>query len=63
MLKWASQFWFEESGQDLVEYTLIITIFALMTMALVGGATPSVNKIWTTMHSHINEGSAVAAGS
>ena len=63
MAQWVSRFWFEESGQDLVEYTLIITIFALMTMALVGGATPSVNMIWTTMHSHINEGSSVAAGS
>ena len=63
MAQWVSQFWIEESGQDLVEYTLIITIFALMTLALVGGATPSINNIWTTMHSHINEGSSVAAGS
>jgi Flp pilus assembly pilin Flp len=63
MAKWVSQFWLEQTGQDLIEYTLVLAIFALMTLALIGGEAPSVNTIWTTMHSHLNEGSTVAAGS
>jgi Flp pilus assembly pilin Flp len=63
MATWAAGFWADDTGQDLVEYTLILAIFALMTMGLVGGQGPSVNRIWTSMTSHLNEGSTVAAGS
>ncbi len=62
MAKWLSQFWIEQTGQDLIEYTLCLAIFALLTMALVGGQAPAINVIWTTMHSHLTEGSTVAAG-
>jgi len=63
MTDWANNFWRDQSGQDLVEYTLIITIFALMTAALVTGEVPSLNIMWTAMHNHLTEGSSVAAGS
>jgi Flp pilus assembly pilin Flp len=62
MASWAGRFWREENGQDLIEYTLIITIFALMTIALVGGEAPQVNVMWTAMQGHLNAGSSMAAG-
>jgi Flp pilus assembly pilin Flp len=63
MTEWANNFWRDESGQDLVEYTLIITIFALMTAALVTGEVPSITTMWTAMQNHLTLGSSVAAGS
>jgi Flp pilus assembly pilin Flp len=62
MARWVSRFWLEEDGQDLIEYSLILTIFALMTLALVGGEAPKVNAIWTAMQGHLNDGSTMAAG-
>lgn len=63
MAKWVSQFWVDQTGQDLIEYTLVLAIFALMTLALVSGEAPSINVIWTTMNSHLAQGSTVASGS
>jgi Flp pilus assembly pilin Flp len=60
--KWAGHFWSDDTGQDLVEYTLILAIFALMTVGLVGGHGPAINRVWTSMTSHLTEGSTVAAG-
>ena len=40
------QFWSEQRGQDLVEYTLLIAFFAAIGLALVWGAQPSISSIW-----------------
>jgi Flp pilus assembly pilin Flp len=39
-------FWRDESGQDLIEYSLLITFIAIACLALVGAGRPSVNAIW-----------------
>ncbi|MCU1237780.1 MAG: hypothetical protein JWP63_5747 [Candidatus Solibacter sp.] len=47
------KFWREEDGQDLIEYTLLITFIALATAALVGSGQNAIRAIWTTSNSHI----------
>jgi Flp pilus assembly pilin Flp len=42
-----SRFWLEEDGQDLIEYSLLITFIALATMWIMGSGRPIVNAIWT----------------
>ena len=40
-------FWKEEEGQDLIEYTLLMAFVALASAALFIGAGSSINGIWT----------------
>jgi Flp pilus assembly pilin Flp len=62
MVKWASQFWQDQDGQDLIEYTLILAIFTLLTIGLVTGEAPSINGMWTAMTAHLMSGNSVAQG-
>ena len=55
-------FWKDESGQDLIEYTLLMAFIALASAALfltVGG---SVEGIWTSANSHLSTASKAATG-
>jgi Flp pilus assembly pilin Flp len=45
--------WREEDGQDLIEYSLLITFIAIATAALVGSGQNSIRSIWTTSNSNI----------
>jgi Flp pilus assembly pilin Flp len=57
-------FWRDESGQDLIEYSLLITFIAIACLALVGAGRPSVNAIWIGTNTQLNlAGSAASAGS
>ncbi len=62
MVTWALQFWQDQDGQDLIEYTLILAVFTLLTIALVSGEAPSVNGMWTTMGCRLASGNSVAQG-
>ena len=42
-------FWKEEQGQDLIEYTLLMAFVALASAALFMGAGASVKTIWSNM--------------
>jgi Flp pilus assembly pilin Flp len=46
--------WHSEEGQDLVEYTLLLTFCALTVAALVAGPMSSVNKIWVDANSELS---------
>jgi Flp pilus assembly pilin Flp len=39
-------FWNDEQGQDLIEYTLLMAFIALASAAIFVGAGTSVNGIW-----------------
>lgn len=52
-------FWQEEQGQDLIEYTLLMAFVALASAALFIGAGGHISKIWTTTNNTL----ASAAGS
>jgi Flp pilus assembly pilin Flp len=45
--------WREEDGQDLIEYSLLITFIAIATAAVVGSGQNAIRSIWTTSNSQI----------
>ncbi|PWU03574.1 MAG: hypothetical protein C5B51_18725 [Terriglobia bacterium] len=47
------QFWNEDAGQDLIEYTLLMAFVALASAALFLGAGGSISGIWTTSNSQL----------
>jgi Flp pilus assembly pilin Flp len=38
----------DEQGQDLVEYTLVLTLICLASVAVFTGAGGSINKVWNS---------------
>ena len=46
-------FWNDEQGQDLIEYTLLMAFVALASAALFLGAGGSIKTIWTTVNSQL----------
>jgi Flp pilus assembly pilin Flp len=47
MKMFLKNFWQEESGQDLIEYTLLMAFIALASAAVFIGAGQNLNTIWT----------------
>lgn len=62
MSHWLYGFWVEEDGQDLIEYSLLITFIAIACAALLGAGKPAVNMIWTTANSHLGAANTQAGG-
>ncbi|MGA3240196.1 MAG: Flp family type IVb pilin [Bryobacteraceae bacterium] len=56
-------FWRDESGQDLIEYSLLITFIAIACLALIGAGRPSVNGIWIGTNTQLSMASTAASGS
>jgi Flp pilus assembly pilin Flp len=54
-------FWMDEQGQDLIEYTLLMAFVALASAALFMGAGGSISKIWTVTNTQLSN-AAVNAG-
>jgi Flp pilus assembly pilin Flp len=46
-------FWTDEQGQDLIEYSLLIAFVALASAALFLGAGNSIKGIWSTTNSQL----------
>jgi len=55
MTKRIRQFWLEDEGQDLIEYSLLITFIALATMWVMGSGRPIVKSIWTGANNTITK--------
>ena len=51
----------EESGQDLIEYTLLMAFVALASAALFIGAGGSVTGIWSTTNSQLTAANTTAS--
>jgi Flp pilus assembly pilin Flp len=49
------RFWLEDDGQDLIEYSLLITFIALATMWIMGSGRPIVKSIWTGANNTITK--------
>jgi Flp pilus assembly pilin Flp len=45
--------WREEDGQDLIEYSLLITFIAIATAAMVGSGQNAIRSIWGTSNSQL----------
>ena len=54
-------FWMDEEGQDLIEYSLLITFIAIACLALIGAGRPAVNGIWTQSNSKLALGNTTAS--
>jgi Flp pilus assembly pilin Flp len=46
MLKPVRNFWFDDDGQDLIEYTLLLAFVALASAAIFIGAGGNVAGVW-----------------
>jgi Flp pilus assembly pilin Flp len=55
-------FWQEEDGQDLIEYSLLITFIAIACAAIVGAGRPAVNNIWQNGNNQLAHANAAAVG-
>ncbi len=54
-------FWNDEQGQDLIEYTLLMAFVALASAALFLGAGGSIKGIWSTTNSQLVAANASAS--
>jgi Flp pilus assembly pilin Flp len=54
-------FWNDEQGQDLIEYTLLMAFVALASAALFIGAGKSVQGIWQATNSQLSAANASAS--
>jgi Flp pilus assembly pilin Flp len=63
MLQRVCVFWQDDTGQDLVEYSLLITFIAIATGWIIWGGEPAVNHIWVGANTTISNAQTFAAGS
>jgi Flp pilus assembly pilin Flp len=56
-------FWTDEQGQDLIEYSLLMAFVALASAALFLGAGKSISGIWSTTNSQLVAANSQASGS
>jgi Flp pilus assembly pilin Flp len=54
-------FWNDEQGQDLIEYTLLMAFVALASAALFIGAGGSVTGIWNSTNSQLTAANTAAS--
>jgi Flp pilus assembly pilin Flp len=54
-------FWNDEQGQDLIEYTLLMAFVALASAALFLGAGGSISGIWSTSNTQLAAASTSAS--
>jgi Flp pilus assembly pilin Flp len=57
----ARRLWQEESGQDLIEYTLLMAFVALSSAALFTAAGTNVSKIWSASNTTLSTAAVKAA--
>ena len=55
--------WLEEEGQDLIEYSLLLAVIVLLSLAFVFSGTTSVHGIWTQSNSMLVSANSVTTGS
>ena len=53
-------FWKEEDGQDLIEYTLLLAMVCLASAALMIGSSESVHGIWSTTNNNLSSAGSMA---
>jgi Flp pilus assembly pilin Flp len=54
-------FWQDERGQDLIEYTLLMAFVALGAASLFIGGGRSIKGIWTTTNSQLTQANTLAS--
>ena len=54
-------FWSEEAGQDLVEYTLLVATVCVFSAALITFNLGAVDSIWNTTQDNLDLARSIAA--
>jgi len=54
-------FWNDEQGQDIIEYTLLMAFVALASAALFLGAGGSIKGIWVTTNNQLAQANSMAS--
>jgi Flp pilus assembly pilin Flp len=60
MAQYLNNFARQEDGQDLIEYTLLMTFIAIACLALVGSGRNAINQIWITSNSDLTNANTIA---
>ncbi len=58
-----SSFWRDEQGQDLIEYSLLMTFIAIATLAFIESGKGAISGIWSASNSQVATANATVAGS
>jgi len=58
MQKMLSAFWNEDSGQDMVEYALLLGVFAVIGAGVLVGVRQQVVVVWQTVSAGILNGAS-----
>lgn len=61
MAAYLHNFWREEEGQDLIEYSLLITFIAIACAAMLGAGRPAVNAIWQNSNNQLQAANVTAS--
>lgn len=61
MSKLLVRFWREEQGQDMIEYSLLITFIAIACMWFIGAGGPSIRGVWGGANSTVTQANTTAA--
>jgi Flp pilus assembly pilin Flp len=61
MMSFMQKFWQDESGQDLIEYTLLLAFVALASASLFLSAGSSVSSIWGSASTQLSNASISAS--
>ncbi len=54
MREFTVRFWRDESGQDLVEYGLLIAILAVVAVATLGTLSTTLSTVWTNTNAALS---------
>ena len=52
----------DEQGQDLIEYSLLITFIAIACLAFISSGQPATHAVWQTANSEISAANTIAFG-
>ena len=55
------EFWVEDAGQDLTEYTLVIVFMVFILFGLTGLLSPYINGMWQTGNSQLSAANTVSS--
>jgi Flp pilus assembly pilin Flp len=56
------QFAQDDQGQDLIEYSLLVTFIVIACLALILGGHPSTQVVWQTVNSTVSAANSFAFG-
>ncbi len=58
----ALNFWADQEGQDLIEYTLLMAFIVITCLALIVNGRPAISGIWNSNMERLNQASEATGG-